>query len=92
MCHTCGKKGHIAHVCHGGKKPPKRPKPSSRRANVVDKNALRPSSPAESVCCTLHCVGNRALHPYNVKVFVNKKPVVMEIDTGAAVSIISKEK
>ena len=29
VCHNCGKKGHIARVCRGGKKPAKRPKPST---------------------------------------------------------------
>ena len=37
----------------------------------------------------VHQIGSTATPPYQVELAVNKKPVVMEVDTGAAVSLIS---
>ena len=40
---------------------------------------------------TLHRVGGRAKQPYKAVLGVNRKPLEMEVDTGAAVSIISTQ-
>ena len=60
-CHNCGKKGHLARVCRGSKKPSKGPG-VSRRANVVDKQ----TSEVEGFHFedyTMHHLGNRASLP-----------------------------
>ena len=88
-CHNCGKKGHLARVCRGSKKPSKGPG-VSRRANVVDKQ----TSEVEGFHFedyTMHHLGNRASLPSKAMVQINQQFVEMEIDTGAAVSIISRE-
>ena len=40
----------------------------------------------------LYQLGNRTLHPITVNVKVNGKPLSLELDTGAAVSVISESK
>ena len=39
----------------------------------------------------VHKVGNHSTNPVNVRVQNNRKPLKMEVDTGAALSIISEE-
>ena len=75
-CHKCGKKGHIAKVCH------------TKGVHLTQciETDLPPSAHTEDVVFRL---GNRASQPYQVVINVNDKPVIMEIDTGAAVSIMS---
>ena len=91
-CHNCGKKGHLARVCRGGKKPSKGPG-VSRQANVVDKQTseVEEFHSEDSISYTMHHLGNRASLPYKAVVQINQQLVEMEIDTGAAVSIISRE-
>ena len=90
--HNCGKKGHLARVCRGSKKPSKGPG-VSRRANVVDKQTseVEEFHSENSISYTMHHLGNRASLLYKAVVRINQQLVEMEIDTGAAVSIISRE-
>ena len=39
----------------------------------------------------MHKLGERSSQPLEVQVHVNETPLKMEVDTGAAVSIISEE-
>ena len=75
-CHECGKKGHIAKVCH------------TKGVNLTEcvETDLLPGAHTDDV---IFRVGNPSSQPYQVVIKVNDKPVIMEIDTGAAVSIMS---
>ena len=87
-CHNCGKTGHIASVCrsrkttqptgNGNKKPENKTK--WVEVEATDKDELQ-----------LFTLGERASNQITVQVQVNGQQLSMELDTGAAVSIISQD-
>ena len=81
-CHKCGKVGHITSVCRS--KPGKgRPKHAQWLASI-EQDCSR-DSPAEE---TLFAVRDKSSCPsYEVELRVNGHPLIMEVDTGADVSI-----
>ena len=87
-CHKCGTKGHLAWVYRGGRKRTeggrvkKMHKVEAGDAEGVD---------AQSLIAMVHTLSGRASKPYKAVVRVNGEPLEMEIDTGEAVSLISKE-
>ena len=81
---TCHKKGHIAKVC-----PSARNSAQQGSAKWVETQAPKQEDNDETA---LICqVGSQTSPPYEVVVTLNGKPVTMEIDTGAAVSIMSNK-
>ena len=85
-CHKCQKKGHIAKVCRSGRAPRSQEQSRQRSVRVVDREPL---SDEETTEFTMFKVGGKALHPIVVTVGVNGQQLPMEVDTGAAVSVIS---
>ena len=77
-CHKCGRQGHLAKVCR------------TKGMNLTEciETDLPPSAHMDNV---IFRVGNRALQPYQVVLKVNNQPVIMEVDTGAAVTIMSSK-
>ena len=96
LCHACGKKGHIAPVCKSaphkksfpGQGHPGRSRRRFKRTNRVQDDKDSGSSSEEYL---LHKVENHSTDPVHVRVQINGKPLKMEVDTGAALSIISEE-
>ena len=92
-CHACGKKGHIAPVCRT--KHQKRTNTASGRikkpfrANVVNEDSID-TTDSDSDEHYLLKLRESSSHPMEATVSVEDKPLVMEVDTGAAVSIISE--
>ena len=84
-CHKCQKKGHIAKVCRSGKKPTQQ-RPQQSRSRPVRTIDQEPVSDEEF---TLFRVEGKGLHPIVVTMGVNGQQLPMEVDTGAAVSLIS---
>ena len=83
-CHKCKKKGHIAKVCRSA-----RNSAQQGSAKWVDTQAPKQEDNDETA---LICqVSSQTSPPYEVVVNLNGKPVTMEIDTGAAVSIMSNK-
>ena len=83
-CHKCKKKGHIAKACRSA-----RNSAHQGSAKWVETQAPKQVDNDETV---LICqVGSHTSPPYEVVVTLNGKPVTMEIDTGAAVSIMSNQ-
>ena len=89
-CHKCGKMGHLARVCRSSGRQPVQSGAARGRANVVEGEGTDESGDSD-IIGTLHRVGGRATQPYKAVLEVNGRPLEMEIDTGAAVSIISKK-
>ena len=83
-CHKCKKKGHIAKVCRSA-----RNSAQQGSAKWVETQAPKQDDIDETA---LICqVGSQTSPSYEVVVNLNRKPVTMEIDTGAAVSIMSNK-
>ncbi len=81
-CHACGKEGHIAPVCRSQD-------PHPQRTNrVVQQEEISSSSDSEEFY-TLKLT-TPATTPIEVTVQIEEKNLTLEIDTGAAVSIISE--
>ena len=93
-CHKCQKKGHIASVCRSGQATQgkgRRP-PQGRRASRtqwVDCNSSEQEDGADKL--TIYRVSKSPAHPITVELEINQKRLTMEVDTGAAVSIISMD-
>ena len=91
MCHSCGKKGHIKRACKSSRQPQRRgrnaPTPRGReRTKWVNKDQSDEDSDGS---VEVHMVGKSSTKPIRVEVRINGKPLSMEVDTGAAVSLIS---
>ena len=84
-CRKCGKKGHIAHVCRS-KLSVQEPRPpcklTPRATDVVTKDSL------DYFMCN---PTGTSIKPLKVTMTVDNEELVMEVDTGASVSIISEE-
>ena len=87
-CHNCGKRGHVP-VCRGSKqftsqKPPKGNRHSKYKGAqakwVEEATAFKDELPTYTFPSDSE--------PIHVEVFINDTPLVMEIDTGAAVSLL----
>ena len=82
-CHACGKQGHIAKVCRSKKKVQTIKTDSSTLAT----NQM---TELESTDYTLFPVGCRDGKPLQTTLYVEDHPLVMEVDTGAALSLINE--
>ena len=98
-CRNCGKKGHIVPVCRSRRRTtsPTQPKPQRSRnrkqfrsTNQVQEVAMMSTSDASGDEYFLHKVGERSSAPIEVDVTANGRKLTMEVDTGAALSIISQ--
>ena len=89
VCHKCGKTGHLARVCRGGVR-----RQRESQANLVGLDGTPDSNEdlphGADVINRVNKVGSPAASPYKVTLELNGKPLEMEVDTGAAVSIISE--
>ena len=94
ICHACSKKGHISRACRS-----KDRMSSSRRATThsqrwvqlePEASGTEESGDSDSGLPVL-TLGSRTGHPIIVDVQANGKPLTMELDTGAAVSVISED-
>ena len=98
-CHQCKKKGHIAAACRA------RPPPTSDRRGQRERQPNRrprtqrtrwvaagdrESGSSDNDELQLFAVCERSSRPFHTDVIVDGKMLRMEIDTGAAVSIISQ--
>ena len=87
VCRKCPKKGHLARVCRS-KVSTRRQKTSGANAKAHQLTSAGAESEEEVPVLRL---GKGQAAPIMVDVMVNAMPVPMELDTGAAVSIISKK-
>ena len=86
ICHQCKKKGHLARVCRSAKSKGghKGARPQGSRTQ-----RLATVEVSEEADLPIMCLGSRRTDPMVVEVGVEGVPVSMEVDTGAAVSIMS---
>ena len=88
-CRNCKKKGHIARACMSMPRPPNRAQGNRQQTHLLTEveNSLSDTDPAYP----LFNVTNTSTKPLLVTVELNQAPVEMEVDTGASVSLISKD-
>ena len=91
VCNYCGKKGNIARACRSKKD--SQPKPRGRRrrshtAHVLEEED-KPTETEEVTYRLFHLASQKA-DPLTATVRVNSATLLMEIDTGASVSVISE--
>ena len=84
LCNSCGKKGHVARVCRSRSSARTT---SKQKKQEVDRPARNESSPEQ--VHTLFYVKHRPHPPLTLTVRLNEAKLSMEVDTGAAVSLIS---
>lgn len=91
VCFRCNKKGHFARNCHskkkyapGGNSERKAPRQQKTTNWVGDQK----SSGEEATVQTIYVVESGLEEPMKIKLLVNGEQLDLEIDTGAAVSII----
>lgn len=78
QCQKCKKKGHLAKVRQSKKPQDKRSEPC-------------PTKWVEEEEVPIYLVGHKSHPPFMVELMVNEKPVTFEVDTGAAVTILSQK-
>lgn len=90
-CHKCGKLGHLARVCRSGGRGRRgsRPyQPRGRQSWVDTHGYLGDQQGVEDLWEVL--TAGPQVKPYRTTLNINGTPVTMEIDTGAAVTLISE--
>ena len=92
-CKKCHKKGHLARVCRSGSRPPQQKsntkEHSKSHGNRQKALTIRePDSDDSGDVSPLNRIGGK-LQPIMVELTLNGEKTAMELDTGAAVSVIS---
>ena len=96
VCNNCQKKGHLAKICRAPRqtRDTRRTKKKSqvhRGAHWVDTGQSERDSDTDSELPLFKIKdSSKAVHPITVDMEISGKALNMEVDTGAAVSIISK--
>ena len=99
-CNRCHKKGHLAKVCQSGQRNHDQqqtdlPRPSrnttgrGQRPRGTNRKAFTIQEPESGDEFPVLRVGGKSVRPIMVEITINGKKTPMELDTGAAVSIIS---
>ena len=90
-CHSCGKAGHIAPACRcnppTGKKPQKPPVRKHKKTNLLD--TTQDDNDTIITEFKMHQVTRTTAEPIMVPLTLNGQVLQMEVDTGAALSLIS---
>eukprot|EP00731_Ephydatia_muelleri_P039008 Em1040g1a len=91
-CFKCNKPGHIARVCRSGGRPVGLSKPTSQPYQGRNTLSVDDSAEEESAIdnVSVFAVGTPQVRPIVVKIAVNGTTIEMEVDTGAAVSLVSE--
>ena len=91
-CHNCGKVGHVRKTC----RKPKNPVGGGQAVSQKDKGVRVDQEPGVEqdsiqIEYPLYCLSDAGCSkPINVEVAVDGKPLTMDLDTVAAVSLVSE--
>lgn len=99
VCNFCKKRGHIAKVCRsrsgssslGSAQRPKATVPSTNYVEVEASESEQEGDTFDS-SYSLFTISDRTSEPFTAKVSINDVDLLMEIDTGASLSILSGAK
>ena len=81
VCRLCKKRGHIARAC--------RTKSRGKPSGNTHKVNTDPSKSDEEILA-LFCTKSKSIEPITITVSANQADLVMEVDTGASVSLMSE--
>ena len=89
-CRKCQKKGHLA---RNSRRQPNRTKPvgTGNSANFLDDQSKVDDEGARVYSMHMYTVTDTKLKPYEVNFSINGQEVCMEIDTGAAVTVVNEQ-
>ena len=97
-CHSCGKLGHIAKVCRSSKakdtkakSQPKAQRTAPKSTHVIAEGPVHSPILEDSEDVFMIPSLTSRVAPIPVTVIANGQPLEMELDTGAAVSLISED-
>ena len=90
-CLKCGKQGHIAPACQTSKRKQSRTPRQKQKTHHLEAD-VQSSGDADSSDgdFKLHRLGKKSSEPIMVSVWLNGQKLEMEVDTGAAFSVISE--
>ena len=93
-CHKCRKPGHIAPACRSSKSPqqkqPRAPRQRSKTLHVEADEQSSDDANSSDGDFKLHKLSKNSSDPIMVSVKLNGQSLEMEVDTGAAFSVISE--
>ena len=92
-CNNCGKKGHLARVCRSKAKSTNDRKPGKtvpRDTHTIRGASSNNSESDDQTEYEIHHSSTGSTNAITVPVLLNKSKLEMEVDTGAALSVISK--
>ena len=84
-CHACGKKGHIKRACRSKRRNTR----GSKQTKWIDTELQEQSSGDDENSFTICYTDQASSHPIHVQLLLDGKPCEFEVDTGAAVSILT---
>ena len=84
VCRACNKRGHFARECKS--KPHERDKPPDKKTHYLTEAEGEPDDQEYE----MFTLSNGRAEPYRLEVFVNEVLIQMELDTGAAISVINE--
>ena len=93
-CYTCKKKGHLKKMCFDSQKQKTQSK-SNVNFSSDDRHTCNPTSPklnSDECYDYVFSVSNERVDPILVDVLLNEKSVPMELDTGAACTLMPKSR
>ena len=93
VCHTCGKKGHLANICHSVRQPAFKQTSSRGRGGYRGKGNTKrvESTECDDSSAPILVVCGQQSPPLTVNLQLNGVPVTMEVDTGVTVLLMSEE-
>ena len=87
VCHNCKKSGHLARVCQSQSQS----KGPITKNHWVEQTTGKPEDVTDLEEDVIFSLASKTTPPYMVLVEINGQPITMEIDTGAAVPVMSQE-
>ena len=84
VCHHCGKKGHILRACRKARSETRSPPQTPRNTMPVTIEG------EEKDVYTMFPLCSKKYGPIYITIIVNGAPLLMQVDTGATLSVISK--
>ena len=91
-CHKCNKRGHIARVCHNSQPSNRQGQPSrSGSLHQISQAQEAPEDDSTDEVYALYNLPGSRTKPIQAVVGIGNQDLLMEVDTGASLSIISEK-